>query len=117
MGGRRVAILSQFPLVGRAIERLLETSADIEVVAFLPDQPEGWDRIPDLHPDVVIQVGGPGTISVTPLVLAPAEVLRLICLEATGNEMRLYDARQMTATGVEDLVQAIRARGGRGDDK
>ncbi|HBY97674.1 MAG: hypothetical protein M5U01_37295 [Ardenticatenaceae bacterium] len=109
---RRVAILSRFPLVGRAIEGLLATTADIDVVACEPDEPGGWAHVFDLHPDVVIQVSEPGTILATPFPLSAEDVLRFICLEATGNEMHLYDARRMTATGPEDLIRAIRVGGG-----
>ena len=107
MEAQRVVILFQFPLVGRAIERLLEATADIEVIACMPDEPENWDCVMDLHPDVVIQVCEVETTA-TPPPLPSEEVLRLIRLEATGNEMYLYQARQKTATRTEDLIQAIR---------
>ncbi|MFQ5857994.1 MAG: hypothetical protein ACE5LU_20505 [Anaerolineae bacterium] len=110
MEARRVVILFQFPLVGRAIERLLETIGGIEVIACMPDEPQGWLHVQNLHPDVVIQVCETERAA-APLLLPSNAVLRLIRLESTGNEMCLYDARQLTATRIEDLIQAIRASG------
>jgi len=111
MGVHRVVILSQFPLVGRAIEQLLQTIDDIEVVACMPDEPEGWSRAVELHPDVVIQVCSTETAPTVPSLPLPEAVGRLIRLEATGNEMYLYQAQQKTATCIDDLIQAIRASG------
>jgi chemotaxis response regulator CheB len=111
MKANRVAILSQFPLIGRAIEQVLQAADDIEVIACMPDEPGAWTQVLGLHPDVVIKVGDEGTVPAALPSLWPEESLRIICLETAGNEMRLYQARQMTVTRVEDLIQAVRANG------
>lgn len=111
MKTQRVAIFFQFPLIGRAIEQLLDTTDDIEVIACVPDEPAAWTQVLPLHPDVVIKVGEGGMASTALPPLLPEEVLRLIHLGTVGNEMCLYQARQMTVTRVEDLIQAIRASG------
>lgn len=111
METRRVVILFQFPLVGRAIEQLLKSTDNIEVIACMPDESEGWTRTLELRPDVVIQVCEAGAASVAPAQLLSKDVLRLIRLEATRNQMGLYQAQQMTVTCPEDLIRAIQASG------
>jgi DNA-binding NarL/FixJ family response regulator len=107
----RVMILYQLPLIGRAIAQLLTTTPDIEVVACLPDAPEGWAQVDALQPDVVIEereLEYPAA-ALPPLPLG--ERLRLICLGRGGNEMCLYQAQHLRVTCPDDLAEAIRASG------
>jgi len=110
MKAERVAIIYQFPLIGRAISQLLDAADDIEVVACVPDDATALTQILPLHPDVVIKVSEDGLAS-TPLPLQlPEKELRLIYLRSAGNELSLIKAQQMTITDVEDLFRVIRTR-------
>lgn len=105
----RVVILYQFPLIGRAIEQLLEAAKDIEVIACLPEEPDGWTQVGALQPDVVVEER---ETEETPASLPPlplGERLQLICLGSQGNEMCLYQAQHLPVTGPDDLAQVIRA--------
>lgn len=115
MTAHRVAILFQLPLIGRAIQQLLESADDIEIVACLPDEPAAWSQVLQRCPDVVIKVGEEGVASTSLPLQLPEEALHLIHLHSAGNQMRLYQARQITVKNVEDLLQVIRAGKGRAD--
>jgi DNA-binding NarL/FixJ family response regulator len=109
----RVVILYQFPLIGRAIEQLLEAAKDIEVIACLSEEPDGWAQAEALQPDVVVEEyeteGAPASLPTLPL----GERLNLICLRSQGNEMCLYQAQHLSVTGPDDLAQVIRASSAR----
>jgi DNA-binding NarL/FixJ family response regulator len=107
MNDHRVAILYQFPLVGRAIGQLLSSVDDIEIVACMPDESTAWNHILPLHPDVVIKVGEDKFASATLPPLLPKEALQLIYLETTGNEMCLCHTQHITVTSIEDLIRAV----------
>lgn len=105
----RVVILYQFPLIGRAIEQLLAAAKDIEVIACLPEEPDGWAQVAALHPDVVVEERETEETQASLPTVPLGERLQLICLGSQGNEMCLYQAQHLPVTGPDDLAQAIRA--------
>lgn len=109
----RVVILYQFPLIGRAIEQLLAATKDIEVIACLPEEPDGWAQAKALQPDVVVEEREMEETRASLPPLPPGERLQLICLGSQGNEMCLYQAQHLPVTGPDDLAHAIRASSAR----
>ena len=127
----RVLVVDDSAFVRKAIERMLGTADDIEVVGFAADGEEGLAKARELHPDVVTldvrmpRLGGLETLERL-MAEQPVPVLLMSTLTQEGAEVTLRglelgamdfvdksSVQPMSMLGLaEELIAKIRALGG-----
>jgi chemotaxis response regulator CheB len=107
---KRVLIISSYLMFGVGLESLLSRAETIEVVGREENIGRALEQIDSLAPDVIILDGDePPYDGVATLltILRSQTVSKIIGLNLQNNSLRVYEARQWQASGVEDLVAAI----------
>ena len=119
----RVVIVDDQPVVRGGLRMILESEADIEIVAEAADGAEAVDVVADTRPDVVLMdISMPGVdgIEATRSIAARNLDTRVLVLTTYGVDENVYDALKAGASGFllktdspERLVEAVRlvARG------
>ncbi|MDP2948232.1 MAG: hypothetical protein Q8P22_01675 [Chloroflexota bacterium] len=116
MKKQQIFILYSHALFARGVERMLKGRRGLQIVGMEANWARGIETIASLHPEVVIvdsDNGGMGSLAMAKEIMERSPCTKVIALTLNDNKMHLYDARESPATGVEDLLRAIR-EGNRG---
>ena len=116
----KVFILYDHPLFGKGLERLLEQERGIEVVGATARSENPLEQLRALRPDVIMVEGAEQSLGPSLWELLKEGLPgRVINIDLDEDRMTVYTTRQLLATEVEDLVQAVRSGGlsGRGRRK
>ncbi|MGR3520088.1 MAG: response regulator transcription factor [Roseovarius sp.] len=115
----RVVIVDDHPMVTEGIQSILESYADIEVIAALADGQAIIDRIGDLAPDVVLldlNMPGIGGLSTTEILLERRPGTRILILSMHDSPEYITSALSHGASGyvlkdvpVDEIKRAIDA--------
>lgn len=107
----RVFILSHHPMFGRGLESLLHREPGVELVGQETDEEKALEQIKALQVQVVIwdssqtQDGAMPTII---RVLRENPGIRVIGLSLHNNNVYIYQVTQRIASGLDELIEAIR---------
>ena len=119
----RVLIADDHPIVRNGLEQLLNTAADITVVATAADGDQAAALTHEHHPDVVLMdlsMPGTGGIEATRLIRAAEPEVHVVVLTSFSDRQRILEAVDAGAIGYllkdaepDELLKAIRtaARG------
>lgn len=107
---KRVFMLSSQLMFSRGMENLLGGQADVEIVGHESDAAQALKRIHDLQPDVVILDSkdlASASSRVVASILKEAPDAKVIALNLTNDQIRVYHGEQRTARCVDDLLEVI----------
>ncbi len=115
----RVVIVDDHPMVAEGIQSILESFADVEVIATLADGQQIIDQVEDLDPDVILldlNMPGIGGLSTTEIILENRPDTRILILSMHDNPEYISSALSHGAVGyvlkdvpTEEIKQAIDA--------
>lgn len=115
----RVVICDDHALFRRGLIMVLETEADIEVVAEAEDGVDAVAKVTDLVPDVVlmdVRMPGVDGIAATQQIADAVPTAKIIMLTVSDEESDLYEAIKAGAAGyllkeisIEEVATAVRA--------
>ena len=102
----RIFIISGHLMFGCGLDSLLQQEVKFEIVGQEADVEQAIKQIKKLQPDVVIVDNDDSVPGVTHILRASPTV-KVISLDLQSNDLYVYRAKQGTAKGIEDLVEAI----------
>ena len=108
----RVLIISSNPLFSRGIETLLGAEAGLEIVGQESHPARAAERVDELALDVVILDSTDPEWNNSDMVLRILNArggIRVVALNLIDNRIDIYREEHRVATGVSDLVGAVRA--------
>ncbi len=111
MKRRHIFILYSHTLFARGVEKMLRDHRGLEIVGMETDWRKGLQAIGSLHPEVVIldsDEGGMEPLAAVKEIMERSPHTKVIALTLRDNKMHLYQTREAVASGVEDLLRAIR---------
>lgn len=106
-----IFILYSHALFARGVEKMLRDHRGLEIVGMETDWRKGLETIGSLHPEVVIldsEEGGMEPLAAVKEIMERSPCTKVIALTLRDNKMHLYQTREAIASGVEDLLRAIR---------
>lgn len=107
----RVFIISNYPMFGRGLERLLSQDPRLQVMGRETDLDRAIERIRILQPDVVIfgysDTGQSTTPAAVLRILAENSCTRVVGVSLQDNHLCVYQATQGVIHNLEDLVEVI----------
>jgi DNA-binding NarL/FixJ family response regulator len=104
----RILILSDQPLFGQVIRRFIEEHTRMKVIAIESDHERVQAKVNELCPDIIIL--GDDVAAAPPWLpglLQSAPEVRVVRFTLNGNEVQVYDVRQMVARRPQDLVDLL----------
>jgi putative dimethyl sulfoxide reductase chaperone len=111
---KRIFMLSSQLMFSRGMENLLGGQANVEIIGHESDVTLALKRIRELQPDAVI-IDSKDLISASSRVVASilkeAPGAKVISLNLTNDQIRVYHGEQRTARCVDDLLEVIEQDG------
>ncbi len=111
MTDRRIVVIYRKSLLAQGLEALLKRTAGLEVVGMDFEREDAAQHIAVFHPEaVIVDVDELGIVGKTLImqVLQENPSVKVFCLSINGNNVDVYQRRQMAVTKADELVEAIR---------
>ncbi len=111
---KRIFMLSSQLMFSRGMENLLSGQVNVEIVGHESDTAQALKRIQELQPDVIILDSkdlASASSGVIASILKKAPSAKVIALNLTNDQIRVYHGEQRTARCVDDLLEVIEQDG------
>ncbi len=107
---KRIFMLSGQLMFSEGVELMLQDRSGYEIVGRETDVAKAIERILDLQPDIIIiDCANQDLLAATTVarIMNQAPNTKIIALNLTDNQIRLYKSEQRTARSSTDLLKAL----------
>jgi len=104
---KQIYIVSNHAMFGRGLESLLREEENVNIVGQETNIKRAIERIKTIRPDVVILDTDSPASEVMPI-LREIPGVKVVGLSLQNNQLHVYQAQQRVATGVQDLLDAVK---------